>query len=144
MTDAHDDAVLGRISRAFDDLGPVPGPLADAARSAFGWRRADAALAELLFDSAHDELAGVRGASDRRSFRFGHGDVVVRVHLTDASMIVMIEPPVSVTCTVETERGRDEYRTDEYGELAIEAPELPARLMLEFDDGTVVTPWITG
>lgn len=145
MSDASDAPLLARLSDAFDELEPVPPHLTEAARSAFAWRRADAALAELLFDSATDELVGIRGtASDRRSFRFGHGDYVIRVHLTQATMIVMVEPPLSVECRVTTDDGVDVLRTDEYGELAVAAPELPARIEVDLPGGAVVTPWITG
>ena len=144
MTDASDRAMLDRISEAFDELEPIPPRLTDAARSAFAWRRADAELAELLFDSATDELVGVRGTSTgRRSFRFGTDDHVIRVHLTDETMIVMIEPPVAVPCRVVSEAGAEEHRTDEYGELAVDAPDFPIRIEVDLPDGTVVTPWIT-
>lgn len=145
MTDASDASLLASINAAFDDLEPVPSHLRDAAKDAFAWRRSDAALAELLFDSSTDELVGIRGtASDRRSFRFGHGDFVIRVHLTAETMILMVEPPVSAACRVETEDGTDDHRTDEYGELAVSAPDLPARVEVDLPGGTVVTPWITG
>lgn len=141
-----DSDLLGRIDDAFDDgVDPVPSHLASAARDAFAWRRADAALAEILFDSSIDDLVGVRGAStERRSFRFGAGDVVIRAHLTDTSLIVMIEPPMSVDCRVSTEYGTDAHRTDDFGELAIDPPELPLRLEVDLPAGTTVTPWITG
>ena len=147
MSDTPDapDTLLGRIDRAFDDLEPIPPKLADAARSAFGWRRAAAEIAELLYDSANDELVGIRGTtSDRRSFRFAADDFVLRVHLTPATLIVMIEPPVSVLCRIATEDGTEELRTDEFGELVVDAPELPARVEVDLPNGTVVTPWITG
>jgi hypothetical protein len=137
---------LVRIDDAFEhSLGPIPERLTTAARDAFGWRTADVELAELLFDSANDELAGVRGISmQRRSFRFASGSFVIRVHLTSASMIVMIEPPMSVTCTVATSDATTEHRTDELGEIVIDAPELPLRLEVDLPSGRVVTPWITG
>ena len=48
-----DRDLLVRISEAFDaDLAPIPGRLSDVASEAFRWRRADVALADLLFDSA--------------------------------------------------------------------------------------------
>lgn len=147
MSDTPDapDTLLDRIGQAFDDLEPVPEQLTAAAKSAFGWRRADAELAELLFDSATDELVGVRGAaSDRRSFRFAADDFVLRVHLTPATLIVMIEPPVSVPCRLATEDGVAEHRSDEFGELVVDAPELPARAEIDLPNGTIVTPWITG
>ncbi len=144
---AHpDDDFLARIDDAFEhSLDPIPDRLTVTAREAFGWRLADVELAELLFDSANDELAGVRGTSvQRRSFRFASGNFVIRVHLTSASMIVMIEPPMSVTCTVATSDSTTEHRTDELGEIVIDAPQLPVRLEVDLPSGRVVTPWITG
>lgn len=145
MSDTPDQSLITRIADAFDELEPIPERLRTAARDAFAWRRADIQLAELLFDSSTDELVGIRGTtSERRSFRFGHGDYVIRVHLTEASLIVMVEPPVSVPCRVVTEEATSEHATDEYGELAMPAPELPSRIEVDLPDGTVATPWITG
>ena len=141
-----DDAMLDRIATAFDrNLSPVPSALSQVARDAFQWRRADAILAELTFDSATDELVGVRGGgNERRSFRFSAGEWVIRVHLTTATMIVMVEPPLSVACRVVSGDGEPvEHHTDEYGELAVDAPEFPIRIEIDLPDGTVVTPWIT-
>ncbi|TDT15733.1 hypothetical protein BDK89_1311 [Ilumatobacter fluminis] len=144
-----DDDLLLRISDAFDrDLPPVPGRLSSVASEAFQWRRADVALAELLFDSAQEDLVGIRGTStERRSFRYAAGDAVVRVHLTAATMIVMVEPPLSVTCRVESGAGdgsTKEHRTDELGELAVDAPAFPLRVEFDLPGGTYTTPWITG
>jgi YD repeat-containing protein len=138
---------LRLVDAAFADdrLDPIPERLVSAAHQAFSWRLVDAELAELLFDSASDELVGVRGAStERRSFRYGSAGAVIRIHLTDASMIVMVEPPLSVGCRVDTEQGSHEYRTDDLGELVIDAPQLPVRLEVALPSGKVVTPWITG
>lgn len=145
MSDAPDASMLDRISEAFDSLEPIPPRLTEAARAAFSWRRADAELAELLFDSATDELIGVRGTtSDRRSFRFGHDDAVIRVHLTPTSLIVMLEPPMSVECRVTGPDATTEHRSDEYGEFVVDAPDLPARIEVDLPGGTIVTPWISG
>ncbi|MDJ0771711.1 MAG: hypothetical protein QNJ12_23190 [Ilumatobacter sp.] len=143
------DELLDLIDDAFDP-GPVPPTLTSVARDAFAWRRADAELATILFDSRTDELVGVRGtATDRTSMRFGTDDGVVRLHLTAATLIVMLDPPRSVVCRIATDDGEGrrsttEHRTDELGELAIDAPELPLRLEVELPSGTVVTPWVTG
>ena len=139
--------LLEQLADAFDDerLEPIPPRLSAAAQDAYAWRRADAELAELLFDSASDTLVGVRGTTtDRRSFRSASGDFAIRVHLTDVSLIVMIEPPLSVGCTVDSGRGSEQHRTDDMGELVVDAPELPLRLEVELPSGDVVTPWITG
>ena len=69
-------SVIERLVDAFDDahLEPIPSRLSAAALDAYSWRRADAELAELLFDSASDALVGVRGTTtDRRSFRYAFG-----------------------------------------------------------------------
>lgn len=146
LTADHD--LLRRISDAFDrDLPPIPDRLSSVAHDAFQWRRADVMIAELLFDSASAELAGVRGATtDRRSFRYGAGDFVIRIHLTEATTIVMVEPPLSVDCRVASGAGATvaAHRTDELGELVIDAPELPMRVEVDLPGGTVATPWIIG
>ena len=148
MSDDHNvhDTLLERIADAFEtQLQPIPTHLADAARDAFAWRSADMQLAELLFDSANDELVGVRGTTtERRSFRFGAGDFVIRVHLTSATLFAMVEPPLSVVCRVVTKQGSTEHRTDEMGELVIDATEQPVRIEVDLPSGTVVTPWIIG
>lgn len=143
--DARDDDLLHRLAGAFDELPPIPAHLTTAAVAALSWRRSDAELAELLSDSASTELVGVRGSSsDRRAFRYGAGDFVIRVHLTEATLIVMVEPPLSVGCRVATEEATSEHRTDELGELAIDVPDLPMRLEVDLPGGTTITPWITG
>jgi hypothetical protein len=144
--DGDRSELAARLSAAFDhELEPAPPLLLAAARDAFSWRLADAQLAELLFDSSSDELVGIRGTStDRRSFRYAAGDFVIRVHLAPTTMIVMLEPPVSVACRVSTDTGTDDLRTDELGELAIDPPELPFRFEFELPSGRFVTPWITG
>lgn len=145
MTERTDDTLLNRIDRAFDDLEPIPDHLQHGARAAFSWRRADAELAELLFDSSLDELIGIRGtSSDRRSFRFGTDDAVIRVHLTGESLVVMVEPPVSVECRVAGEDETAVHRTDEFGELVVAAPDFPIRVEVDLPAGTIHTPWITG
>jgi hypothetical protein len=146
MSDDLDARLLRRIDDAFDEeLRPIPTRLTEAAREAFAWRRPDVQLAELLFDSASDELVGTRGASStRRAFRYGAGDHVLRVHLTEATLIVMVEPPMSLGCRVVGEHDIHEHRTDELGELAIDVPELPFRVEIELPGGAFVTPWITG
>ena len=146
MTDDRDLTLVERIADAFEhDLDPIPTRLTDAAREAFSWSSADIRIAELLYDSAEAGLVGVRGSTtERRSFRFGVDDSVIRVHLTTATLIVMIEPPMSVVCRISTEDGATDHRTDELGELVVDAPELPLRVEIDLPSGTVATPWITG
>jgi hypothetical protein len=144
-----DDALIRRTGAAFDhSLPTVPEHLSAAAIDAFQWRRADTVLAELLFDSASDDLVGVRGSSSngRRSFRYAAGEFVIRVHLTEATLIAMVEPPLAVDCRVISGPDGDvaAHRTDELGELVIDVPEFPIRLEIDLPGIDVATPWITG
>jgi hypothetical protein len=146
---SSDASSIEQIGIAFDELPPVPPALHAAALEAFQWRSADIELAELLFDSASEELVGVRGtATERRSFRYRAGDCAIRIHLTAATMIVMLEPPLSVACRISSgERGdatTSEHRTDELGELVLDVPSLPVRVEVDLPSGTVATPWIIG
>ncbi len=140
------ESILVRLDDAFEQvLEPVPVRLSDAARQAFAWRLIDQQLATLIDDSSESELVGIRGtAGDRRSFRFGAGDVVIRVHLTPDTLIVMLEPPLSIVCRVVTEQAASDHRTDELGELVIDAPQVPVRIEVDLPGGRFVTPWITG
>ncbi len=140
------ESILARLDDAFEQvLEPVPTRLSDAARQAFGWRLIDQQLATLIDDSSQSELVGIRGtASDRRSFRFAAGEFVLRVHLTPDTLIVMLEPPMSVVCRVVTEEATGEHRTDELGELVVDAPDVPVRIEIDLPGGRFVTPWITG
>lgn len=149
MSDDHGahQRLVERIDRSFElDLEPIPPRLTSAAIDAFAWRSADARLAELLFDSSTSDLVGVRGtATERRSFRFGADDVVIRVHLTASTLIVMVEPPLSVECRIATDDGTvGGHRTDELGELVTDAPETPFRIETDLPSGKFVTPFITG
>lgn len=151
MTEAWQEDLLMAVDDAFEaSLAPVPSRLSEAARAAFAWRRVDAELAELLFDSASDELVGVRGVvAERRSLRFGAHGTVMRVHLTADSLVVMLDPPAAVTCRIATavrpgEVRTEEHRTDEHGELVVYAPDLPVRIEADLPAGTIVTPWVIG
>lgn len=145
MNHDSNEELLSAIGAAFDDVPAPPDHLVATARDAFSWRRADAELAKLLDDSTEATLVGVRGgAGGRRAFRYGAGDFVIRVHHTDSTLIVMLEPPLSVVCRVASVAGSVEHRTDELGELVLDAPELPLRLEVDLPGGTTITPWIVG
>lgn len=147
-TDANEPADMDAVralSRAFDDLPDVPASLTDAAIAAFDFIDVDSVLAELLTDTNSAELVGVRGnGSDRRSFRYGALDSIIRVHVTGSSVMLMLEPPLSVACRIVTRLGAVASRTDDLGELIADAPELPVRIELDLPSGAVRTPWIIG
>jgi hypothetical protein len=69
-TSEHDEPLLGAISRALAATSPMPDYLLEAAKAAIFWRTIDAELAELVFDSATEELTSVRSATIERQLTF--------------------------------------------------------------------------
>jgi hypothetical protein len=80
----RDDRLLAALSAASRTLDPVPPSVTEAAKAAFTWRTIDAELAALVYDSAEQELAGVRGVPARRSLSFEYADVVVDMELDES------------------------------------------------------------
>jgi len=65
-----DDRLLEELAAALEATDPVPERFVEAAKASFTWRTIDAELAELVFDSAEGELAGVRGVDSTREITF--------------------------------------------------------------------------
>jgi hypothetical protein len=82
-SDDSDDRLVAALGAAARALDPVPASVTDAAKAAFTWRTIDAELAALVYDSAEQELAGVRGAPARRSLSFEYADVVVDMEIDE-------------------------------------------------------------
>ena len=95
QTDDSDDGLLAALRVAARALDPVPASVTDAAKAAFTWRTIDAELAALVYDSAEQELAGVRGAPARRSLSFEYADVVVDMELDEGERTLtgQVAPP---------------------------------------------------
>ena len=59
-------------------------------------------------------------------------------------MIAMVEPPLSIVCRIESEGADggsvDEHRTDELGELVVDAPTFPVRITADFPGGSYCHP----
>ena len=66
-----DDPVFDELKTALHEADSVPDDVLQAAKDSFTWRTVDAELAELVFDSALEELSGVRsGATVDRQLTF--------------------------------------------------------------------------
>jgi hypothetical protein len=79
-----DQALLARLRAAASRFDPVPPDAVLAARSQLAYRRLDAELAELVFDSADDdrELAGVRsGVASARQLSFHAGPLEIELEI---------------------------------------------------------------
>lgn len=100
------ERLLARLRGLARDVDPVPDEVTEYARTALGWRRVDAELAELLADSALERTpAGVRGLSVRTlMFKAGELTVHVEVHERDAGRILLGQIDPAVSAPVEAQR----------------------------------------
>jgi len=74
-----DDELVALLAAALPQADPVPDVVTAFATAAYGWRTIDAELAELVFDSAVDELVGVRSEGDTRQVTFRAPGVEIEV-----------------------------------------------------------------
>lgn len=78
MTTPHpDDELAGWLASVVAHADPVPEPLLDAARAAYGLRDLDARVAELVRDSAVDAPAALVRGDGRRLLSFETGDLAI-------------------------------------------------------------------
>jgi hypothetical protein len=145
-----DDFLLGELRRVAAQADPVPEHVRRAAAGAFAFRDPDAALAELVGDSA----AGL-GYETVRTDRAGEHLLSYELHGARAELEVTAtgDGPVltgqlidagAPDCELETgDGGRHAVGLDEYGRfLLTELPPGPARLRFRSPAGrAIVTPW---
>jgi hypothetical protein len=149
MTDDFGSAAERRTMRSISDLydaesGPVPAALTQFALDAFRWRDLDAQLASITFDSATDQLVGVRGTAERHLVRYSGAGLTVSLSLADASLTVMIEPAGEYHCRIEGPDVAVSMDSDEAGQLSLDDCPLPLRLVVENDPRRLMTPWLIG
>jgi hypothetical protein len=93
-----DEQLVAELRELFAQDDPVPEIVLEAGRAAFGWRRFDADLAELLSDSALEgELAGARGVSTVRTLSFRAGETTIDLEIYDdgseRTLLGQLSPP---------------------------------------------------
>lgn len=145
-----DDRLLGELGDALEAGDPVPDAVLDAAKAAFSWRTIDAELAELVFDSAVDEVAGVRGETatgDRHmSFRAAGVEVEILVGgVNDRRVTGQLVPPAEAAIELIADGFTQATETDEMGRFGFDGvPGGPASLTCRFSDGRIVkTDWVS-
>ena len=145
-THEPDDRLLEELASALDATDPVPERFIEAAKESFTWRTIDIELAELVFDSAEAELAGVRGVDATRQVTFQAPGFEIEVAIiSDGTrrLVGQVVPPHEGT--VELRFGEQSMTTeaDSLGRFSFEdVPLGPISLRLELRDGAVVqTAW---
>jgi len=134
------------LNEAFDlDLEPIPAELSRFAVEAFQWRLLEEELAAITFDSATDELVGIRGTGTlRHAMRFEGNGIAVSINVTDTTVVASIEPAAVYSCHIEGPQTDIAVVSDERGQFAVSNGQLPLRLVVEIPGGgRFVTPWIT-
>lgn len=141
-----DNELMRGLGAALEVHDAPPASVLDAARGVYTWRTIDAELAELVFDSAIDELVGVRSSTGERQMTFQSPALRIEIMIgTDGTrqLIGQLDPP-SVTL-IELRQGESvtESVPDDLGRFAFDnvAPG-PVNLRCRLGDGSIVsTEW---
>jgi hypothetical protein len=142
-----DDRLIELLGQALDTADPVPERVLEGARGAFTWRTIDTELAELVFDSAHEE-SGVRATDMNRQITFQAPGVEIEVMLIENGtrrLIGQLVPPSAKRVELVGTDRVFTTETDRLGRFTFDdvAPG-PVRLLVLEDDGAplVQTEWV--
>ena len=142
-----DDQLLEALGQALRETDPVPNAVTEFAKAGYGWRNLDAQLAELVFDSAVEELVGVRSESETRevTFRAPGVEIEVAVLSEDSRRIVgQLIPPQAADIELRYNGETRSTRSDHLGRFTFhDVPQGPISLRCDLgDDQTVQTDWL--
>ena len=142
-----DELLEAELRAAIEQHDPVPPATIEAARAAFAWRTFDAEIAELLFDSARDDVvASVRGAGGDRMLSFEGGELAVELGVTglgrQRTLTGQIDPPARMSVEVRSLEGSTMLETDGLGRFSFGIATGPVSLrVLRGDSPPLETPW---
>jgi hypothetical protein len=143
-----DDQLIEMLGQALSAAEPVPAHALEAAYETMSAETFDAELARLVFDSATDQLVGVRGAADTtRQVTFSAPGVEIEIMVMsegERRLIGQLVPPQSAT--VELRHGDEVRETgcDNLGRFQFgNVPTGEIRLAITTEDGSkVMTEWL--
>lgn len=146
MNDPSKDDVLSALAKALEHLDPVPEWVTGASREAFTWRTIDAELAELVFDSARDQLIGVRAeVLDRQmTFQAPGVDIEIMVAGESRQLVGQLVPPQVATVVLTSSDYIAEKTTDSVGRFDFTGV-TPGRVRLSIrtaDGRMITTEWV--
>ena len=105
-----DDELLARLAEAQQAAESVPREFIEAGKAAYAWRTIDAELAELVYDSAMEEvqLAGQIRAEQAhlRALTFTTSDLTLEIEVTAEAMLGQLVPPEAGEVEVITRAGK--------------------------------------
>jgi hypothetical protein len=145
--DLHDDdQLLVHLGLALDELDPVPVDALATAKAALELSRADAELAELVFDSLLDaaQVAMRHDMVEGRSLEYVVRGHRLAIELSEDAVLGHLDPAQPARVELESTAGRRSADVDEHGRFAFTGVRGLLRLHVVVGDGApVVTPWIT-
>ncbi len=147
--DHQDEQLLRDVGAAIAAADDVPASVIDAAKASFTWRTVDAELAELVFDSASEELVGVRsGAEATRQMTFRAPGVEIEVAVLSEGtrrIVGQLVPPQQAEIELRYGNESRTVQSDNLGRFTLhDVPAGPISLRCSFgDNGSVVqTDWM--
>lgn len=141
-----DDRLLGALARALEAADPVPEHVVAAAREAILWQTIDAELAQLVYDSDREGMAGVRSAGTARQVTFQAPGLEIEVMLLPEGtrrLVGQLVPPQPAVVELQTETDTRQAGTDQLGRFSFtEVAAGPVKLVVTAESGhRVVTEW---
>jgi hypothetical protein len=138
-----DDALFEELKDALTQADSVPDDVLAAAKESFTWRTIDAELAELVFDSAMEEVAGVRGeGAAERQLTFRAADLEIEIMVDGRQVTGQLVPPQEATVELAAGGSTQASAVDEFGAFSFDdVPAGPVRLTCRVGDTAVTTEW---
>jgi hypothetical protein len=147
-----DDELIAELRDLVARVDPVPDEVVMAARSAIAWRRMDAELAELLYDSVLDQepLAGVRAGIGVRQLTFEAPATTIEVEVVEEGglrrLVGQVVPPGPAALQVRHQGGTATAVADALGRFSVDGLRPgPIRIRVEPEGSAglaVETGWV--
>lgn len=152
MSNKQDDDLgflAGNLAEVVVAADPIPLDVLEALRSSFTRRTPGADLAELVYDSAMDDDAGVRHGACARQLSFEGPRLTVHMEVVTerAHLVGQIFPPLPARVEIRHSGGSFAVDVDDLGRFATEyIPKGPVSFRCLGDEGSesveAVTDWV--
>lgn len=142
-----DDQLIEMLALALNATEPVPPHALQAAYETMSAETFEAELARLVFDSATDQLVGVRGAETARQVTFRAPGVEIEIMVMaegERRLVGQLVPPQAATIELRFANEVRESGTDNLGRFqftGVPTGEIQLAVTTE-DGGKVITEWM--
>lgn len=143
-TPTPEEALLEELQEALAEADAVPADVLNVAKASYTWRTMDTELAELVFDSAVDEMAGIRGdAAAARQLSFQSKDLEIEIMVHDGEITGQLVPVHEATVELFAGGSTRQADVDEFGSFVFrDVPRGHVRLSCEIGEASITTEWI--